>query len=498
MDALCTSLQTTVISGTNPPARSPSSNPKLGFLDFPAEIRNQIYGYLFIDPDRRGRTSTRRRRAHLQGQFLRCARQIHHEAYLMLYASNRFSIEVHPDDIIFPCSPRLNKADRMAISRDWAITIHLFPPGQTLTRSEQLDLLATNQRKIHRNLRNIVFTLAAQPGPQHAIMITIPQNLALDRSLTHPHTGILSAFHSLRANDIRINYLLPTHNTAPRHPTAIRLRRYVQSIERAMRRYDDPNPSIAHLYAEAETYTAAFFAAPSAWVAGIGFAPDGLHDLPQVMDLSELIEQRGPEKEPCSEFLWEETFRTNYMAEFRYRIMAALEVLENRWRVVEDAREIMSWKGKPDVKAIERIVEYINTHPDTISTSQARTDRLDRAFGLLGYVRAFQEPFANQSARGKENFHQEMEKRREMSYEERAEEFLPSLQMEQIRKSYEDLLEGVIEVEEMVDAAATVKEWCETQWAEMKTSREDFYQRPLWRRWMAGWAPNLDWKDDIC
>lgn len=177
---------------------------------------------------------------------------------------------------------------------------------------------------------------------------------------------------------------------------------------------------------------------------------------------------------------------------------AALEVLEKRWRVVEDAREIMSWKGSPDVEAIKRIVKYINAHPDTISTSRARTDRLDRAFGLLEYVRAFEEPFADQSARGKENFHLAFEKRMEMSYDDRVEDFLPNQLMMQIRRSYEDLLQGVSSVETVVEEAATVKEWCETQWAEMKMRREDFYQRPLWRRWMEGWAPNLDWRDEIC
>lgn len=502
MDALCTSLQTTNLSFTTPAARPPSSNPNHAFLGLPAEIRNQIYGYLFTDPERRGRTPDRPDRpdrVYLQGQFLRCARQIHQEALPMLYANNSFSIEVHPDDIFFPSSPRLSKAPHLALSRDWAITIHLFPPSQTLRPAEQLALLADNQRKLHRHLRNICFTLAAQPGPQHAITITVPQNLALHHSLTHPHTGILSAFHSLRAADIHITYFLPTHRTAPDHPTAIRIRRYVQSIEAAMRRYDDPHPSVPLLYAEAETYAQSFFAAPSPWVAAIPPpAADALNDLPQAMDLSELIEQRGPAKEPCTDWMWEETFRSDYMAEFHYRMTAALEVLEQRWSIVEDAREIMSWKGAPDVKAVERIVKYINAHPDSISTTGARTDRLDRAFGLLEYLRAFQEPFAEQSARGKENWHMAMEERREMSFDDRVEDFLPSLLMEQIRSDYEALLKGEIEVEDLVRMAATVKGWCETQWAEMKMRREDFYQRPLWRKWMDGWAPNVDWKDEIC
>ena len=221
---------------------------------------------------------------------------------------------------------------------------------------------------------------------------------------------------------------------------------------------------------------------------------DDLNDLPQALDLSELLAQRRPDTEPYDEWVWEETLRTGYVDELRDRLSVALNVLEDRFVIIQEQRQIMSYTPMPPVEDLPALVEWIGSlDPDKYD----RAGLLDKLFGLFPYIKSFEEPMDSQSIKGMENYYTEWEDRRLMSYEERAADFLPASLLHRLRILYEDVLEGIIPVEEMVEVVVAAKEWCETQFAEMTAARELFYMRPLFRQWMGERAPNMDWKDEV-
>ena len=274
---------------------------------------------------------------------------------------------------------------------------------------------------------------------------------------------------------------------------------YIATTDDTIMRKEAFNLS-AQLVREAKTYAQAFFAAPSALAnTAIWTAPGALRDIPQAMDLDELMTQRVVCDEPCKEWMWEEAVRLDYRAEVRARLQVALGVLERRFKIIEQARRVMSWRREPKVQTVVETVLWIGAFAgNAFRGFVARTDALDRLFRLIPYLEAFQEPMGARSKRGTESFDMEWEARRWMAYEDRVETFLPALLVQQLRVSYDDVLQGRLSVEELMDMVEDVKGWCEVQFAVMTEAREYIYLRPLSREWMGETAPNMDWKDGVC
>ena len=461
--------------------------PAIGFLDLAGEIRNQIYKYILVDKERRG---SRKSHKKLQAQILRTNRQVYGEASSILYGDNTYHIDVQPDMVLASRCPRLSRDPKLALAKDWSINISLLDPGKH--EEEYAAEIPLNIPKVKRHLRAICMALA-HVGPQQSITITVEQNMSLCPALYSNHEGLLEAFRDVRAVHAEMRYAVML-GSEEREAATFWVDHYMVSVQATLHGFQDFNLA-AQLYREAQTYARIFFSTRTEWVKSIRWGNDGLDDLPQVLDLDELLLQRAPSAAPHDEWLWEEVMRTDYMPEFAARLCIALNVLENRFALIEEQRKTVTSTYDGNLASLQYRVDWINVHSADLGSFVARTDVLDGAFGLIPYIESFMEPLENQSPMGQEHYYSEWEKRRHMSFEDRAEDFLPALLVDQLRTSYNDVLEGELTLEELLEALVEVREWCETQYWEMTRSREYFYMRPLFRQWMAHHLPNTDWKE---
>ncbi|KAA6412920.1 MAG: hypothetical protein FRX48_03913 [Lasallia pustulata] len=487
MQALGSRLSDTTISDL--------PKPKLGFHSIPPELRLEVYRHVFHDP---GRCGTRSSHRNLQAQFLRTSRLVYHEGAPLLYSLNAFSMSIHPEMITYPGSPHLRRHSALsALARNWSLTIHLLDREQetwAAPEDHHADVIVSTPR-LKSHLRNIAFALSA---PQSYLEIHIPHPLTHHRALWHPSTGLLEPLKDIHARDCASHFCVMRGSDASER-AADEISRYMITSDDTIMRKEAFNLS-AQLLREAKTYARAFFATPSDRVSSaIWTAPGALRDIPQAMDLDELIEQRVVCDEPCAEWLWEEAVRLDYRAEVRARLQVALGVLERRFKIIEQARRRMSWRQGPKVHTVVDTVRWMRAYAWTAFRGfVARTDALDRFFGLIAYLETFQEPMGARSKKWTESFDLEWEARMRMAYEDRVKTFLPALLVQQLRVSYDDVLQGRLSVEELMDAVEDVKGWCEVQFAVMTDAREYFYLRPLLRQWMGELAPNMDWKDEVC
>ena len=122
-----------------------SSNPPLGFMDLPAEVRLRVYGYLFTSPEPVGTVGRRSQQfytANLSAQLLCCNKIILTEALPLLFTQNDLVVSHHGD---------LPKLKRLAPTRTDKAFIHqlCFYGFRLLTKARVREILPL------RNLQKI-------------------------------------------------------------------------------------------------------------------------------------------------------------------------------------------------------------------------------------------------------------------------------------------------------------------------------------------------------